>query len=168
MEALSKLGIDFNSVLIYLLNFGVLFVVIAYFITGPILRLIDARKKKIHDNLEEAERIKKEFFEEKKKSDREKEALRLEMQKELQDLKKELDEKRRKEEEAMELKRAKMLEDVRTIVEEEKNSIMAKAEKETLKLMEKVIMHIVSNKIPEQVIRESVDESWKQFRNKAS
>ena len=161
MEALSKLGIDFNSVILYLFNFGILFAVIAYFVTGPILKMLDDRKKTIKDNLEQAERIKNEFMREKVKSEKEKESMRVEMEKELADTKKEMDAKRRKMEEAMDLKKAKMLEEMRTVIEDEKGKIMKKAEQQTLDLIGKVIMHVVSNKIPQDVVKDSVNEAWK-------
>lgn len=163
MEVLGKLGIDLNSVVLYLVNFGILFAVIAYFVTGPILKMLDERKKTIKDNLEQAERIKNEFMQEKKRAEQEKESMKISMEKELGTLKKEMDDKRRKMEETMELKKAKMLEEMRTVVEEEKGKIMKKAEQQTLDLIGKVIMHVVSNKIPQEVVKDSVNEAWKMY-----
>lgn len=163
MEALSKLGIDFTSVILYLFNFGILFAVIAYFVTGPIVKLLDERKKTIKDNLEQAEKIKNEFMQEKKRAEGEKESMRITMEKELGAMKKEMDDKRRKMEEAMEIKKAKMLEEMRSVVEEEKGKIMKRAEQQTLDLIGKVIMHVVSNKIPQDVVKDSVNEAWKMY-----
>ena len=163
MDVLAKLGIDVNSVIIYLVNFGILLAVISYFVTGPILKVIDKRRETITNNISEAERIKKEFVEEKQKADKEKEALKAQMETELSQLKKELDERRKKQEEALEGKKAKMIADVREVVEAEKAGILKAAEKQTLSLIEKIVMHVVANKVPEKVVKESVSEAWKSF-----
>ncbi|MGE3278585.1 MAG: hypothetical protein AB7J40_02165 [Candidatus Altimarinota bacterium] len=163
MEVLAKLGIDFNNVIIYLVNFGILFGVIAYFVTGPVLKMLEKRRDTIRDNLEKAEAIKQEFMEEKKKADAEREALKAEMAEQLSMMKKELDLRRKEQEEALALKKANMLEEVRTLVEDEKGKILKKAEQQTLDLIAKVVMHIVSNKIPQEVVKESVSEAWKTY-----
>lgn len=163
MEALLKLGIDWQSILIYIVNIGILFGVIAYFVTGPILKILDDRRKQIRDNLEAAERIKNEFVAERKKADDDKKALRTELDRELTLLKKDLEEKRRIGEEALNVKKAKMLEEVRTLVEDEKGKILKTAETEALKLIENVILNIVSEKLPRTVVEESVRDAWKQF-----
>jgi hypothetical protein len=56
-----------------------------------------------------------------------------------------------------------MLEEVRVLVEDEKGKILKKAEQQTLDLIAKVVMHIVSNKIPQEVVKESVSEAWKTY-----
>ena len=48
METLSKVGIDLNSVVIYLINIGFLFLVIGYLVTGPLLRMLDKRNELSH------------------------------------------------------------------------------------------------------------------------
>jgi|CXWL01.1.fsa_nt_gi F-type H+-transporting ATPase subunit b len=164
MEALAKLGIDINSILIYLINFGILFAVVAYFITGPVVRMLEKRRKEIEGNLNKAETIKREFVDERKKLEKERDAVRVEMETQLSHMKKELESKRKQQEEAMDLKKAKMMEDMRSVMEEEKGKIMENAEKQTLDLISKVLMHIVSNKIPQEVIQESVRDAWKTYQ----
>jgi len=163
MDIFSNLGIDWNSVIVYVVNFGILVAIIAYFFTGPILKMIDERRDTIKNNLDEAERIKKHFMKEKEKSDAEKEELKAEVERELSDLNKEMADRRKKLEEELDQKKSKMLEDVRGIVEDEKGNILKNAEKEILILIEKVVLHIVSNKIPEASVRESVEDAWKTF-----
>lgn len=163
MDIFTNLGIDWHSVIVYVVNFGILVFVLAYFFTGPLLKIIDERRDHIKKNLEEAERIKNEFMQEKKRADAEKEALRTEMTQEMSDFKKELDKRRKDQEETLELRKAKMLEEVRSIVEEEKQNILRNAEQQTLDLIEKVVLHVVSNKVPDDVIKDSVQEAWKNY-----
>ena len=168
VETLAKIGIDLNSVLIYILDVGVLFAVIAYFVTGPVLKMMDHRRNLIKDNLEQAERIKQEFQEEWKHAEKEKKALRQDMEHQMMMLQKDLEEKRKAQEEAMSLKKAKMMEEIRSMVEEEKKSLIRHAETDVLQLIAKVISHIVSNKIPQEIVKESVEEAWKNFSHKKS
>lgn len=163
MEVLAKLGIDINSVIIYLVNFGILLAAVAYFITGPILRVITKRQEEIKQNISEAERIKNEFADEKRKADAEKNALKNDMEQQMSHLKKELDVRRKQQEEEMEAKKAKMLEEVRSIVEQEKSSILQKAEQQTLDLIEKVVLHVVSNNVPQDIVKSSVQDAWKKY-----
>jgi F-type H+-transporting ATPase subunit b len=163
MEVLAKLGIDLNNILIYLVNFGILFGVIAYFVTGPVLKMLEKRRDTIRDNLEKAEAIKREFMEEKQKADAERMAMKTEMSNQLSEMKKELEDRRKEQEEALATRKAKMLEEVRVLVEDEKGKILKKAEQQTLDLIAKVVMHIVSNKIPQEVVKESVSEAWKTY-----
>lgn len=163
MDIFINLGIDWQSVIVYVVNFGILVAILAYFFTGPLLKMIDERKETIQNNLEEAERIKNEFMAEKKKADAEKEALKVEMVQEMSKLKKELDLRRKEQEEKLELRKAKMMEEVRSIVAEEKGNILKRAEQQTLDLIEKVVLHVVSNNVPENVVKSSVQEAWKTY-----
>ena len=56
-----------------------------------------------------------------------------------------------------------MLEDVKAVIDQEKANIIGSAEKEVLKLMQKVVLHVVSNQIPEEVVEKSVDSAWRQY-----
>lgn len=164
MEILEKIGINFQSIVIYLVNIGILVAVISYFMTGPLLKVLDQRRKKIKDNLREAELIKEEFSSERKKLQEQNEALKTEMERSLTLLKKEIEDRRRKEDEELALKKAKMLEEIRTLVEEEKKGILKAAEREALELIVKTILSIVTTKIPEETIRQSVEDAWRQYQ----
>ncbi len=63
----------------------------------------------------------------------------------------------------MEAKKAKMLEEVRTIVANEKDSILKKAEQQTLSLIEKVVLHVVSNNVPQDIVKSSVKDAWNKY-----
>jgi F-type H+-transporting ATPase subunit b len=164
MDIFTNLGIDWQSVIVYVINFGALVAILAYFFTGPLLKMIDTRREKIKNNLEEAERIKNEFVVEKKKADAEKESLRIDMEQQMSDLKKDLENKRKEQDEQLALKKAKMLEEVRTLVADEKNGILKAAEKQTVELIEKVVLHVVSNNVPADVVKSSVAEAWNTYK----
>ncbi len=168
MEALSKLGIDWQSMLVYIVNIGILFGVIAYLVTGPLIKVLDQRRKEIKDNIEKAESIKNEFMHEKLKSEKERQAFKAQMERQLSDLKVELELRRQEQEKSLEIKRSKMLSEVKELVEEEKAGILKKAELQTLALIEKVVLYTVSHGIPEDMIKKSVHHAWDTLQDKKS
>ncbi|MDP2691025.1 MAG: ATP synthase F0 subunit B [bacterium] len=165
MEIFAKLGIDWHSIIVYVVNFGLLAVILAYFFTGPVLKMLDERRKTITDNLAQAEKIKNEFLAEKKNADEEKEKLRADMESQMSDLQKEMEIRRKEQEESLELKKTRMIEEVRSIVDEEKRGILKSAEKQTIELIEKVVLHVVSNNIPQDVVKNSVADAWKTYKS---
>lgn len=61
MEGLSKLGLDFQALFIYIVNFGVLVFILGKFLYRPTLEFLKQRQDKIKQSLNEAEGIKVEF-----------------------------------------------------------------------------------------------------------
>ncbi len=168
MDALSKLGVDWHSMLVYIVNIGILFGVIAYLVTGPLIKVLDQRRKEIKDNIEKAESIKNEFMQEKLKSEKERQAFKVQMEKQLSDLKAELELRRQEQEKALESKRTKMLSEVKELVEQEKAGILKAAEAQTLALIEKVVLYTVSHGIPQEMIQKSVHHAWDTLADKKS
>lgn len=165
MENLSKLGIDLWSLLLYAVNFGLVVLLISKYLTKPILKVLDERKDQIKKNIEEAEKLREEMARHQEKMEQEKVAMQAKLHHELSQSKKEIEEKRKEAEAEIEAKKAKMLADVKAIIDEEKRSIVADAQADILKLMQRIVLHIVSNKIPTDVIKESVTESWNQYKS---
>lgn len=165
MESLARLGIDLWSLLLYAVNFGLVILIVAKYLTKPILKVLDERKNQIKKNIEEAEKLREEMARHQEKMEQEKSAMQAKLHEELSKSKKEIEEKRKAVEAEIEAKKSKMLADVKAVIEEEKRTIMANAQADILKLMQKIVLHIVSNKIPADVVSESVTESWKQYKS---
>lgn len=62
-EAFKNLGVDFASLIAQAINFGLLFLILWYFLYKPIIKMLDARTKKIEVSLKQAEDIQKEYDE---------------------------------------------------------------------------------------------------------
>ncbi|MDP3975672.1 MAG: hypothetical protein Q8P95_02030, partial [bacterium] len=90
--------------------------------------------------------------------------LQAEMARQLSLLQSDLDQKRKAQEDALALKKSKMIEEIRALADEEKKNIIKTAEKAVLGTMTKVILHIVSNKVPANVVQESVSDAWKHYQ----
>ena len=163
MESLARLGIDLWSLLLYGVNFGLVVWLVARYLTKPMLKMLDERRNTIKKNIEEAEELRQEMAKQREKMEHEKQKMQAKLADELSKSRKEIDEKRKQAEAEIDAKKSKMLADVKAIIDEEKAGIVGSAEKEVLKLMQKIVLHVVSNQIPEDVVKKSVDTAWNQY-----
>lgn len=163
MESLARLGIDLNSLLLYAVNFGLIVLAVWYFFSKPILRILDERRNLIDGNIKEAEKLKAEMIKEREKMADEKKKFEEKLESEMKKLHAELADKRKSQDAELELKRAKMLEEVRAVIDEEKKNLQKGVKKEILALVQKMVLHIVANKVPADVVEMSVSEAWKSY-----
>lgn len=75
MEAL---GVNTNLLITQILNFIILFILLRVLLYKPILKMLDARKQKIQESLEYAERVKQDAAAQQKEFERKLEELRRE------------------------------------------------------------------------------------------
>ncbi len=166
MEALSKLGINPWSILLYLINLGSVLLVMTYLLYKPILGFIDKRRKEISDSIEEAKILRDEFDNTLAKSEKEKKAIEAKFRDEMSNLKKYIEEKRSELVKEMEVARTEMMAKAQSEIDEKKAVIMKEAEAATMALIKKVILEIVQNKVPENVIQDSIKEAWHHYKIK--
>lgn len=163
MEKLLNLGIDPWSILLYLVNTGVVLAFLTYYLYKPLLKFIDQRRKQIIDNIEEAKNLQKVFEEKLEASEKKRQEVQAELKEEIEKLQKYTEERKTQLVAEMEKSRNEMVQKANKEITERKASLVKEAEKEILVLMRKVILEIVENKIPENVIQESVESAWKQY-----
>ena len=60
---LGALGVDLGAVVAYLINFGLLLVILYFLAYKPLLRVLDARSQRIKESLEQADRVRREALE---------------------------------------------------------------------------------------------------------
>ncbi len=161
MDKLSSLGIDPWSMLLYLVNTGVLLVVLTYFLYKPILKFIDQRRQQIADNIEEAQRLQKTFEKKLEKSEAERLKVEAELKDELANLQKFTDRKRAELTSEMEVARSEMMQKAQKEIDKKKENMIQEVEEEMKKIMTKIVLHIVENKVPEDVIQDSIKSAWK-------
>lgn len=164
MESLAKIGIDLWGMVLYLVNYGLLLGVLAYFFYPKIIKAMDERRHIIKKNIEDTEHLQKVFKMQIENHKKEKEEMQAQIQKQGADLKKEWQEKRSELIQQMESERQKMMEDTKAELGKEKKEIVQSAEAEVLKIMKKVLMEVASQKIPEEVVTQSVAESWNKYK----
>lgn len=62
-EGIGALGIDLNSLIVYLVNFAVLALILYFLAYKRVLGMLDARSSRIRESLEEADRVRQEAAE---------------------------------------------------------------------------------------------------------
>lgn len=64
MQSLQALGIDIGALVFYLVNFGILVIVLARFLYQPLSQFLEERQELIRKNISEADQMKRSFEEE--------------------------------------------------------------------------------------------------------
>ncbi len=164
MDGLDKLGISLDSILIYLVNYGVLLAVLSYLLYNPIRNFTTKRRETIVNQLEEAEMIKKEFTTQLESLKAEKLATEKKLKTELDSMRSFVAEKKKELVSHMEAERKNMLEKTAQEIAEAKEQMVSEVEVELQKKMSQIILEVISNKVPKEVITESVTEAWSEYK----
>jgi F-type H+-transporting ATPase subunit b len=160
MEALQKLGIDGWGLLLYLVNFGVLLVVLERFVFRALLKYIDERRDRIATNVNAAEEMRATL-----EVEREKEiALRKERESEIDDRLRAVKQVARDEAKKLltdaETQRELMLNQARSAADQTVDGAMDEAQAQMLERIQAVVMHVLKEEIPEETVKDSVKKSW--------
>ena len=75
-----------------------------------------------------------------------------------------VEEKRKELISEMETERKSMLEKAAQEIEEAKDEMVSEVEVELQKKMSQIILEVISNKVPKEVIAESVTQSWSEYK----
>ncbi|OGJ42923.1 hypothetical protein A2974_01055 [Candidatus Peregrinibacteria bacterium RIFCSPLOWO2_01_FULL_48_20] len=164
MEGLSKLGIDLWSILIYILNTGLLLLVLTYVLYKPILKFLDERRAQIKSSVEEAQNLKVELDKKSAEVEAATEKAETELKKEMENLRKFTEEQRAKLTAEMEKARGDMLAKAEEDINRRKGEILKDTEVETLELIKKIVLYVVQNKVPAEVIEDSIKSAWSTAR----
>lgn len=163
MSFLSKLGIDPIGVAMYLVNFGIIVVILAKFVYKPVLGALDKRRDQIKNNLDEAEHIKKKFEHDMKKRDEEQKKMMAEMQAHLATAR--LESERRANELVLEAEQQKkrLVAEAQDQIKTLKAALLKDAEGEILARIERTVLDVIKNKLPKEAVQKSVKESWEEL-----
>ncbi len=164
MDGLDQLGISLDSILIYLVNYGVLLAVLSYLLYKPINNFTTKRRETIKGQLEQASDIKKEFEQELENLKAEKLLAEKQLQSELKSMKEYISDKKKELLEEIDSKRSQMLEKAQQEIDEAKASMIKEVETDLLKKMSQIILEVLNNKVPAEVITESVSEAWAEYK----
>lgn len=164
MEGLSKLGIEPLSILVYLINTGLLLVVLTYVLYKPVMKFIDARRKQISDSVDEARLLKEELDKKATEVAAAQAHFETELKKERESLRAFAEEKRSQLEAEMTTVRTEMLQKAQEEIETRKGQLMKEVEGTLLELMKKIVLEVVQHKVPEDVIMGSIQDAWKSYK----
>ncbi len=160
MDQLASLGINPWSMLLYLLNTGVVLVVLLKFLYKPIQKFVDERQEQIKSSIDESRKLKEEFEAQAEKLRAEKKEAEATLKEEIENLKSFTDKKRAELTAEMEAARSDMMQKAQKEITERKDKLIKDAEAEIKQLMSKIILEIVENNVPEEVIEKSVKSAW--------
>lgn len=163
MEGLSNLGIDLKNILFYIVNVGAFVVVLWYFLYDPILNVLNKRQQTISDTIDEANNIKLEF--EKKLAEMHNEQLEMQarLKSEMDQMEKFIEQRKAELVSEMETEKAALLAKANAEIERRQKDLVKETEKQLLVTIKKIILEIVSHKVPAETIETSVSEAWKQY-----
>ncbi|KAA0206458.1 hypothetical protein EDM68_02075 [Candidatus Uhrbacteria bacterium] len=160
MSALQNLGIDLWSLVLYLVNFGLLAAVLTKFLYKPLLRTLDKRRETVKKNLDEAEELRKTLAEEREKREAEARLISADAAKQLAAARADAEAKAREVLADAEKKREQMLAETVEEISRRKRMMVAEVEQELLARIETIAMTVLRDKVPAGVVRDSVKESW--------
>lgn len=166
MQGLSKIGIDLGSLLFYILNFGVIVLVLAKFVYKPALKFLDERREAIKNNLAESEYLRAEFTKqiEEQKSTHENytNKLKLEMDK----MRAEAEAKNKQFLVEAEAERDRMIAEAKKQSEALKSELENRVEKELLERVNTIVNEAVKKKLSGEDARSYILKAWKEMRAK--
>jgi F-type H+-transporting ATPase subunit b len=163
MGVLSKLGIDWWQILLYLVNFGLIVLLLSKFLYKPLLNYLDKRRDLIKKNIDEAENLKREFDLEIKKQEAQTKKLLDQMNQEVAKAKQNAEIRAEELLQKAEEERKQIVAETKKQVEIMKNKIHEEVEQEIIVRMEETILDVLQNKVPKDIVKQSVKDSWKQL-----
>ncbi len=154
-SGIAKLGINWQSMLLYFVNFGVLFFVLKHFLGKKVLVLLDERRNRIAESIEAAERLKKDVADERAHLAEEMHELRTQFAYETLQMRKSLDEERAKTLAQVEEYRAQAL----AQVEAEAKSMRAKMFSDIQEDIRGVVGEMILRILGERVSSEDINRA---------
>lgn len=165
MEQLNTLGIDFFSIVVYAVNFGVIFFVISKFVTKPLVNMLDKRRNDIKSNITESEKLRKQIEIEKNKLLIEKEKLNKELEEELALLRKNASRELAEQKLEMQAKQEKLLKEARDQIKVEKDNLISEAKQDIVNILSTAFNKVLSKNLSEKDIENSVEEAVLSLKN---
>ncbi len=163
MEALSQLGIDLWSVLLYLVNFGLILWVLTRYVYKPLMKYVDERRETIKNNVNEAEEL-RQTFESKMKEQEERLATEsAEAQEKLAGAKKFAKQEAKDIIVDAQLQRDSILMDANAQANVIKGGILDEAQAATKARIMAVVQAVLEGGLPEETVKQSVETEWKKL-----
>lgn len=164
MEGLANLGIDVWGLVLYLVNFGVLALVLTKFLYKPVLKVLDERSRQIKENLEEAERLKREFEEEMHRRVMKSDEVMKHMRLELEGTKRHADDRAKEVLQQAKQEREHLLVETKAHIDEMKERLVSDVKQELLTNMERIVVRVVREQSSKEDLRESIERAWEDIQ----
>ena len=165
MQGLEAIGISLESIIVYLAGYGVLFTILFKLLYKPLNHYLEERQVSIKRNLEEADRIKSEFQAKFEAIKAEKDRVHSDLSQQLKNAEELVEKKRLELLSEMETKRQDLLNKTQAEIEETKSKLISDVEARLSDVITKIILEVTYNKVPKDIIEESVKQSWNEYKS---
>lgn len=157
-SGIGALGVDPQSLLVYLVNFAVLAVILYFFAYKRILGVLDARSAKIKDSLEEADRVRLDAQEQQSQMQRTLDEGRQEGQRVLQDAREAAERYREQQQGQARAQADEMLERARNEIHSEREAALEQIRAQFAGLAVTAAERIIRRSLDENTHRDLIDE----------
>ncbi len=164
MGGLSKIGLDFKSVLFYLVNFGIILWVFTRFLYRPLLAFIDERRALIARSLHEAEQLRQDVRAAEMSRDKEKSEQAERIRSELADLKANGEKQVQQIIAEAQVERARIVEQARAQVETLQATLEKQAEDELVTRISAVVEAAVRKEMNGEQAAVIIKKMWREQR----
>lgn len=165
MEGFSKIGIDWWSVFLYLINYGILLFVLAKFVYPRVLAIIDTRRSLIANNISDADKLRAELSKQNAQAELDRKALLNQLEEETKQVKKELQQKRKELLEQMTKEKEDMMAEAKASIIEEKQQLIAQVQNQLVAVIQEAILNIAKTKVSEEDVEASISKAWQSIDN---
>lgn len=157
-SGIGALGIDPQSLLVYLVNFAILAVILYFFAYKRILGVLDARSAKIKDSLEEADRVRQDAQEQQAQMQRTLDEGRQEGQRVLQEAREAAERYRDQQQTQARAQAEEMIERARAEIQSERDAALEQVRAQFAGLAVTAAERIIRRSLDENTHRDLIDE----------
>lgn len=156
---IAALGIDWTSLLVYVVNFAILGVVLYFFAYKRILGMLDARSSRIRESLEEAERARSESQEQREAMERSLQEGREAGQQALAEAREAAERYREQQAEQARAEAAQLIERAREEIRQEREAAVEQVRAEFGSLAVTAAERIIRRSLDPEAHRDLIDEA---------
>lgn len=162
MAILANLGIDAWGVVLYLVNFGILFFFLNKYLYKPLIKFLDERRQTIKESIEAAERARVEFAEKTAAHEADLKSKMAALESEILQVKNAAQNDAVAMVKSAEERRDRMVQEARQLIESAKRGMVQEVEQEILQRMERAIVAVLGKKVDVSEVRKSINDAWQE------
>lgn len=163
MDALAQLGIDLWSVLLYLVNFGIILWILARFVYKPLMKFVDTRREMIAKNVSEAEELRETFEAKMKEQEERLTSESAAAQEKLAAAKKFAKQEAKTIITEAQSQRDAIVTDAHAQSQVIMGGILDEAQGATKARILSVVQAVLEGELPESTVKQSVENAWKKL-----
>lgn len=164
---MEKLGLDMGAVVFYIVNFGILAIILNKLVYKPVISNLDDRRKRIADNLSEAQKLQENFnqmlSDQKTKHQHAMDELKDQLAKSKAEAETEIANMRTQAAQ----ERAEMFADAKKQIDIMKNQIESEVADKVMVKITDIVTHALHSNLPPDKVISSINKAWVSLKGKA-